>query len=142
VILKECDGSPGSDYINANKICIEDLLSSSADPSLVSVPSSPGPVSVNSFFFNQHENTNAPLKKCYIATQVRLNDQSLNRLPTDVTQGCLPSTRGDFWQMIWQENTRVIVMTTKEVERGKPKCARYWPEPNADQPETYGNQSH
>lgn len=30
--------------------------------------------------------------------------------------------------MIWQENTRVIVMTTKELERGKTKCARYWPD--------------
>lgn len=35
------------------------------------------------------------------------------------TQGCLPSTCSDFWWMAWQENTRVIVMTTKEVERGK-----------------------
>lgn len=30
--------------------------------------------------------------------------------------------------MIWQENTRVIVMTTKEMERGKIKCAKYWPD--------------
>ncbi|CAH1105438.1 unnamed protein product [Psylliodes chrysocephalus] len=44
------------------------------------------------------------------------------------TQGCLPSTIADFWQMVWQENCRVIVMTTKETERGKNKCARYWPE--------------
>ncbi|XP_042242953.1 tyrosine-protein phosphatase non-receptor type 11-like isoform X2 [Homarus americanus] len=44
------------------------------------------------------------------------------------TQGCLPSTCADFWWMVWQENTRVIVMTTKEVERGKNKCGRYWPE--------------
>nr|XP_045597693.1 tyrosine-protein phosphatase non-receptor type 11-like isoform X3 [Procambarus clarkii] len=44
------------------------------------------------------------------------------------TQGCLPSTSADFWWMVWQENTRVIVMTTKEVERGKNKCGRYWPE--------------
>jgi tyrosine-protein phosphatase non-receptor type 11 len=35
------------------------------------------------------------------------------------SQGCLPTTIEDFWNMIWQENTRVIVMTTKEVERGK-----------------------
>lgn len=35
------------------------------------------------------------------------------------TQGCLPSTTPDFWHMVWQENTRVIVMTTKEIERGK-----------------------
>ncbi|XP_037937457.1 tyrosine-protein phosphatase corkscrew [Teleopsis dalmanni] len=44
------------------------------------------------------------------------------------TQGCLFSTITDFWNMIWQENTRVIVMTTKEFERGKPKCAKYWPD--------------
>ncbi|XP_031622968.1 tyrosine-protein phosphatase corkscrew isoform X2 [Contarinia nasturtii] len=44
------------------------------------------------------------------------------------TQGCLPNTIIDFWNMIWQENTRVIVMTTKELERGKTKCARYWPD--------------
>ncbi|EFN65023.1 Tyrosine-protein phosphatase non-receptor type 11 [Camponotus floridanus] len=44
------------------------------------------------------------------------------------TQGCLPNTIQDFWHMVYQENTRVIVMTTKEVERAKNKCARYWPE--------------
>lgn len=37
------------------------------------------------------------------------------------TQGCLNNTTQDFWNMIWQENTRVIVMTTKEFERGKIK---------------------
>lgn len=44
------------------------------------------------------------------------------------TQGCLPATTADFWNMIWQENTRVIVMTTKELERGKSKCVKYWPD--------------
>ncbi|KAL1116532.1 hypothetical protein AAG570_005004, partial [Ranatra chinensis] len=44
------------------------------------------------------------------------------------TQGCLPNTVVDFWTMVWQHNTRVIVMTTKEVERGKNKCAKYWPD--------------
>ncbi|KAI4465156.1 tyrosine-protein phosphatase non-receptor type 11 [Holotrichia oblita] len=44
------------------------------------------------------------------------------------TQGCLPSTISDFWHMVWQENCRVIVMTTKETERGKVKCSRYWPD--------------
>ena len=45
------------------------------------------------------------------------------------TQGCLPNTIVDFWSMIWQENTRVIVMTTKEIERTKKKCEKYWPDP-------------
>ncbi|VDM71492.1 unnamed protein product [Strongylus vulgaris] len=43
------------------------------------------------------------------------------------TQGCLPNTLLDFWRMVWQENTRVIVMTTKEMERSRSKCHVYWP---------------
>uniref|UniRef100_A0A3B5K1L8 Tyrosine-protein phosphatase non-receptor type n=1 Tax=Takifugu rubripes TaxID=31033 RepID=A0A3B5K1L8_TAKRU len=44
------------------------------------------------------------------------------------TQGCLQNTVIDFWKMVYQENTHVIVMTTKEVERGRNKCVRYWPD--------------
>uniref|UniRef100_A0A0K0D0C1 protein-tyrosine-phosphatase n=1 Tax=Angiostrongylus cantonensis TaxID=6313 RepID=A0A0K0D0C1_ANGCA len=43
------------------------------------------------------------------------------------TQGCLPNTLLDFWRMVWQENTRVIVMTTREMERSRSKCHVYWP---------------
>ncbi|XP_061573072.1 tyrosine-protein phosphatase non-receptor type 6 [Cololabis saira] len=43
------------------------------------------------------------------------------------TQGCLLTTVNDFWQMVWQEKTRVIVMTTREVEKGRNKCVPYWP---------------
>merc|ERR1712218_85061 len=39
--------------------------------------------------------------------------------------------------MVWQEESRLIVMTTQEVERGKTKCARYWPE--VELTEEYGN---
>ncbi|MEQ2179013.1 hypothetical protein GOODEAATRI_020189, partial [Goodea atripinnis] len=35
------------------------------------------------------------------------------------TQGCLATTVNDFWQMVWQEKTHVIVMTTREVEKGR-----------------------
>ena len=38
--------------------------------------------------------------------------------------------------MVWHENCHVIVMITKEVERSKNKCARYWP--NLDQSIEYG----
>ncbi|KAL3862311.1 hypothetical protein ACJMK2_008289 [Sinanodonta woodiana] len=58
------------------------------------------------------EDDNIEPKKCYIATQ-----------------GPLLATVNDFWRMMWQENCRVIVMTTKEVERGKVKAVRYWPSP-------------
>ncbi|XP_046978268.1 tyrosine-protein phosphatase corkscrew [Vanessa cardui] len=46
------------------------------------------------------------------------------------TQGCLSTTIYQFWSMIWQEDVRIIIMTTKEIERGKVKCERYWPELN------------
>ncbi|XP_029136102.1 tyrosine-protein phosphatase non-receptor type 6 isoform X1 [Labrus bergylta] len=46
------------------------------------------------------------------------------------TQGCLATTVNDFWKMVWQENTRVIVMTTREVEKGRNKCVPYWPDPD------------
>uniref|UniRef100_A0A8C3E1I0 Tyrosine-protein phosphatase non-receptor type n=1 Tax=Corvus moneduloides TaxID=1196302 RepID=A0A8C3E1I0_CORMO len=44
------------------------------------------------------------------------------------TQGCLQGTVNDFWAMVHQENSHVIVMTTREVERGRNKCFRYWPD--------------
>ncbi|XP_029434148.1 LOW QUALITY PROTEIN: tyrosine-protein phosphatase non-receptor type 11-like [Rhinatrema bivittatum] len=53
------------------------------------------------------------------------------------TQGCLQNTVRDFWAMVYQEKTRVIVMTTKEVERGRNKCIRYWPDENSSK--EYGN---
>lgn len=74
---------------------------------------------------------NEPGAEYINANYIKPEEESLPNGPPKqyiATQGCLPSTMGDFWHMVWQENTRVIVMTTKEVERGKNKCARYWPE--------------
>ncbi|XP_024155608.1 tyrosine-protein phosphatase non-receptor type 13 isoform X2 [Oryzias melastigma] len=43
-------------------------------------------------------------------------------------QGPLPNTLGDFWQMVWEQKSNVIAMMTQEVEGGKMKCQRYWPD--------------
>src|SRR5690554_5378982 len=43
------------------------------------------------------------------------------------TQGPLPSTFQDFWKATWEQNTRVVVMLTREQEMGRIKCHQYWP---------------
>ncbi|XP_053165359.1 tyrosine-protein phosphatase non-receptor type 14 isoform X2 [Hemicordylus capensis] len=43
------------------------------------------------------------------------------------TQGPLPQTCHDFWQMVWEEGVNVIAMVTAEEERGRSKSHRYWP---------------
>ncbi|XP_037301509.1 LOW QUALITY PROTEIN: tyrosine-protein phosphatase non-receptor type 9 [Manduca sexta] len=43
------------------------------------------------------------------------------------TQGPLPKTFGDFWRMVWEQGTLVVVMTTRVMERGRVKCGQYWP---------------
>lgn len=43
------------------------------------------------------------------------------------TQGPLPKTYGDFWRMVWEQQCVVVVMTTRCLERGRPKCGQYWP---------------
>ncbi|CAO3639156.1 unnamed protein product [Cunninghamella echinulata] len=54
------------------------------------------------------------------------------------TQGPLPSTFNDFWQVVWEQKSRVVVMLTKEEEMNKIKCHRYWPS-ELNQMTHYGN---
>eukprot|EP00037_Helgoeca_nana_P013130 m.120592 g.120592 ORF g.120592 m.120592 type:complete len:1916 (+) comp21854_c0_seq1:114-5861(+) len=43
------------------------------------------------------------------------------------SQGPLPNTVDAFWRMVWEKDARVLVMVTGLKEKGKHKCARYWP---------------
>ncbi|KAK4521749.1 uncharacterized protein ATC70_004284 [Mucor velutinosus] len=56
------------------------------------------------------------------------------------TQGPLPATFNDFWQVVWEQNSRVLVMLTKEEEMNKIKCHRYWPS-QINSPTQYGDLS-
>ncbi|CAC5365513.1 Coadhesin,Thrombospondin-1,Adhesion G protein-coupled receptor B1,Mucin-like protein,Receptor-type tyrosine-protein phosphatase gamma,Hemicentin-1,Thrombospondin-2,A disintegrin and metalloproteinase with thrombospondin motifs adt-1,Properdin [Mytilus coruscus] len=44
------------------------------------------------------------------------------------SQGPLKHTFTDFWTMIWQNNTRKVIMLTNLMEVAKVKCDKYWPE--------------
>uniref|UniRef100_A0A183D4X1 Tyrosine-protein phosphatase domain-containing protein n=1 Tax=Gongylonema pulchrum TaxID=637853 RepID=A0A183D4X1_9BILA len=43
------------------------------------------------------------------------------------TQGPMPHTVGDFWRMIWEHHSSIIVMLIRTVEVGREKCCEYWP---------------
>lgn len=42
------------------------------------------------------------------------------------TQGPIPATFNDFWNMVWQRDVRVVVMLTAEQEGGQIKAHNYW----------------
>nr|XP_008161205.1 receptor-type tyrosine-protein phosphatase N2 [Chrysemys picta bellii] len=44
------------------------------------------------------------------------------------TQGPLPATVADFWQMVWENGCVVIVMLTPLTENGVKQCYHYWPD--------------
>uniref|UniRef100_A0A7N8Y8G7 Protein tyrosine phosphatase receptor type O n=1 Tax=Mastacembelus armatus TaxID=205130 RepID=A0A7N8Y8G7_9TELE len=52
------------------------------------------------------------------------------------TQGPLPETRNDFWKMVLQQKSPIVVMLTQCNERRRVKCDHYWP--FTDEPVMYG----
>ena len=83
------------------------------------IQSSPAALSNCSDYINANFLDGYRKRNCYIATQ-----------------GPLPSTYGDFWRMIWEQQTYTIAMMTKLEERNRLKCDQYWPSKGT---EIYGN---
>uniref|UniRef100_UPI0035900478 tyrosine-protein phosphatase non-receptor type 1-like isoform X2 n=1 Tax=Myxine glutinosa TaxID=7769 RepID=UPI0035900478 len=50
-----------------------------------------------------------------------------------LTQGPLPLTCSHFWQMVWEQQSRAVVMLNRVLEKGLVKCEQYWP--TVDEPE-------
>ena len=48
------------------------------------------------------------------------------------TQGPKENTVKDFWQMLWENRIRHVVMVTRVTERDRKKCEQYWPDKVGD----------
>ncbi|XP_066592884.1 tyrosine-protein phosphatase non-receptor type 2 isoform X2 [Prorops nasuta] len=51
-----------------------------------------------------------------------------------LTQGPLPATAGHFWLMVWEQNTKAVLMLNKVIEKNQVKCHQYWPMENSSDP--------
>lgn len=44
-----------------------------------------------------------------------------------LTQGPLPTTTSHFWLMVWEQQTKAILMLNRIIEKNTVKCHQYWP---------------
>lgn len=67
-------------------------------------------------------------RKCSVSSAARMScvSQLLTASCITVT-GPLNSTVRDFWQMVVEQGSTLVVMVTTLVERGRTKCHKYWP---------------
>lgn len=153
------DAPPGSDYINANYVRCDSIIESSdskdsgfdenyspvkrdpkkdkSSPCDTVVVTEEEECTKNGTDKPTFEPSVLPFNPNYVNTTIPKSeeetDDATERVYNKVyiaTQGCLSNTIYQFWSMIWQENVCIIIMTTKEIERGKVKCERYWPDLN------------
>ncbi|CAH2035674.1 unnamed protein product, partial [Iphiclides podalirius] len=83
---------------------------------------------------NPYDHSRVILKRCerdYInANLVKMERANRKYI---LTQGPLGSTVGHFWLMVWEQNSRAILMLNKIIEKNEIKCHWYWPHGIGDQ---------
>ncbi|KTF72173.1 hypothetical protein cypCar_00043795, partial [Cyprinus carpio] len=113
----------------------EALCSYQAEPSSVSIAQSESNMEKNRYpDFVPYDHSRVklkaevnPSKEDYINASTIIDHDP--RLPAYIaTQGPLPHTVADFWQMVWENGCTVIVMMTALGEDGEKQCERYWPD--------------
>ncbi|EUB61468.1 Tyrosine-protein phosphatase non-receptor type 11 [Echinococcus granulosus] len=127
VILRDADPNvPGSDYINANYISNPAFLLEGLQPSttLTKDEKKSKETEINK---DREEEENEGNGENARARSRRGRVFFSSRPQYIATQGVLPGTIVDMWRMIWQERSSIVVMLTKENERGRNKCEKYWP---------------
>ncbi|XP_023288665.1 receptor-type tyrosine-protein phosphatase N2 [Orussus abietinus] len=66
------------------------------------------------------------------ASTIRSTDHDPRNPAYIATQGPLPSTSSDFWQLVWEQGSVVIVILTRLTEEGNAMSHRYWPEEGSE----------
>lgn len=87
------------------------------------------PYDHNRVILNAHTNING---SDYINASSIQTDHDPRNPAYIATQGPLNTTASDFWQMVWEQGSVVIVMLTRLTENGHAFCHRYWPEEGSD----------
>ncbi len=75
----------------------------------------------------QHNPTNGQLVEGSDYVNANFIDGYRFRKAYVATQAPLQDTVDDFWRMLWETNSTIIVMLTKIREMGREKCTQYWP---------------
>ncbi|CAB4065164.1 PTPN4 [Lepeophtheirus salmonis] len=103
---------PGTQALSQSMLLLEESLESGA---------------INGQFEQLYRrNPNLSITECHKIDNLIPGSGIINRYIA--TQGPLSTTCPDFWFMIWDAQTSLIIMLTTIVEQGRVKCHKYWPD--------------